>query len=95
MKELHELVMSFRSEASEWWKTPSPQDCLRYAFTEAGEAMDAHLRNTRPGDARNNERFVPNLESRIKSRLGRIYHKHIENHADDDQKARILAILGQ
>jgi hypothetical protein len=31
-------------------------DSLRYAFTEAGEAMDAWLREQRPNDARNNER---------------------------------------
>jgi NTP pyrophosphatase (non-canonical NTP hydrolase) len=56
ISEIHDLVWSFRRENSDWWLTPSPDDCLRYAFTEAGELMDAWLRSKRPDDARNNDR---------------------------------------
>jgi hypothetical protein len=56
---MHELIWSFRREmeaAGGAWRTPPPQDSLRYAFTEAGEAMDAWLRAQRPGDGRNTAR---------------------------------------
>jgi hypothetical protein len=55
-QQLHRAVWTVRAEIGHVWKTPPPLDCLRYAFTEAGEAMDAWLRPPRPGDARNNER---------------------------------------
>ena len=54
IKQIHTAVWDFRRKYSEWWATPEPDDCLRYAFTEAGELMDAYLRSQRPGDARNN-----------------------------------------
>lgn len=53
---LHRMVWTFRNAVNEWWATPSPVECLLYAYTEAGEAIDAWLREQRPGDARNNER---------------------------------------
>jgi NTP pyrophosphatase (non-canonical NTP hydrolase) len=61
IKQIHTAVWDFRRKYSEWWATPEPDDCLRYAFTEAGELMDAWLRSQRPDDARNNakERSIP------------------------------------
>lgn len=37
---------------------PSVDDCIDYAICEAAEALDALLRQRRPGDLRNNERNV-------------------------------------
>jgi NTP pyrophosphatase (non-canonical NTP hydrolase) len=56
VKQVHEMVWAFREFMEPYWPTPGPADSLRYAFTEAGEAMDAWLRQQRPNDARNNER---------------------------------------
>jgi hypothetical protein len=39
-----ETVHSFRLHMEPYWKTPTPYDCLRYAFTEIGRAVDAQLR---------------------------------------------------
>jgi len=59
---LHRAVWELRAEIGHVWLTPSPLDCLRYAFTEAGEAMDAWLRQQRPDDARNNARDADVLD---------------------------------
>lgn len=56
LEKVHKMVWRFRAVMSPHWATPEPIDCLRYAFCEAGEAMDAWLRQQRPGDSRNNER---------------------------------------
>ena len=56
LQECHALVWSFRKEIEPFWATPDPLNSLRYAFTEAAEAMDAWLRQNRPNDSRNNER---------------------------------------
>ena len=60
--QLHTHVWRVRAEIGDTWLTPSPLDCLRYAVTEAGEAMDAWLRDQRPDDARNNERRLDVLD---------------------------------
>jgi hypothetical protein len=60
--QLHTHVWRVRAEIGHTWLTPEPLDCLRYAVTEAGEAMDAHLRALRPDDARNNERRLDVLD---------------------------------
>ncbi|GIV81694.1 MAG: hypothetical protein KatS3mg051_1048 [Anaerolineae bacterium] len=51
----HELVWQTRHELEEFWPTPSWQHALLFAFTEAGEAVDAYLRQF-GHYARNNER---------------------------------------
>lgn len=56
LQKLHAMVWRFRAVMDPFWATPEPVDCLRYAFCEAAEAMDAWLRQQRPGDSRNNER---------------------------------------
>jgi NTP pyrophosphatase (non-canonical NTP hydrolase) len=60
ISDMHAMVWDLRSRISDKWATPERQDCLRYAFTEAGEAMDAYLRETRAGDSRNTFR-QPNV----------------------------------
>ena len=40
-----ETVWAFRRAATAWWPTPPTGDALRFAFTEAGEALDARLRD--------------------------------------------------
>jgi hypothetical protein len=35
-----------------YWKTPTPYDCLRYAFIEIGQAVDAQLRLSRLDETR-------------------------------------------
>ena len=56
LQKCHKLVWDFRKEIEPFWATPDPLNSLRYAFTEAAEAMDAWLRQNRPDDSRNNER---------------------------------------
>lgn len=62
LQDLHKLVWDFRGMASEFWPTPEPDDALRYAFTEAGEAIDADLRAKRPSDKRNNDKNHDRLD---------------------------------
>lgn len=57
LKRIHNDIWSFRSEMSSYWPAPSSIDSLRFAFTEAGEVMDAFLR-TNPDYVRNNYRNV-------------------------------------
>lgn len=54
----HLTLWVFRDMHAQYWPTPNPRDSMRYAFCEAGEALDARLRAGRPGDARNTERDV-------------------------------------
>ena len=56
LQKLHTMVWRFRGVMEPFWATPEPVDCLRYAFCEAAEAMDAWLRQQRPNDSRNNQR---------------------------------------
>ena len=57
LQPLHELVWSYRNdpELAAVWPTPPPDVALAFAFTEAGEAVDAWLR-TDPRWARNNHK---------------------------------------
>lgn len=50
-----EAVWSLRRSAATWWPTPPTGDALRFAFCEAGEALDALLREN-PAYARNHAR---------------------------------------
>lgn len=45
-------VHKFYTEAGEAFPLPDPKSCLMYAVTEVGEAVDALLREERPGDKR-------------------------------------------
>ena len=62
LQDLHKLVWDFRAVAGEYWPTPEPKDALEYAFTEAGEAIDAGLRERRLGDKRNREKETDRLD---------------------------------
>lgn len=53
MLELRDLIWSYRQRLADRWPTPPPVDALRFAFTEAAEAMDAWLR-LQPAYNRNN-----------------------------------------
>ncbi|HMN10971.1 MAG TPA: hypothetical protein PKD55_01450 [Bellilinea sp.] len=57
LKKCHTLVWRFREKYSLYWATPDPLTALRFAFTEAGKAMDAYIRSTTGRTySRNNER---------------------------------------
>jgi hypothetical protein len=58
LTELHERNKRWRAwmDANTPFKTPDTLDCLRYALTEAAEAMDVWLREKNQTHARNNER---------------------------------------
>ena len=58
LQALHKVVWEFRAGMNGRWPTPTPVDSLRYAFCEAAESLDAFLRESRPGDKRNNAREV-------------------------------------
>ncbi|MBE2198106.1 MAG: hypothetical protein IAE79_05810 [Anaerolinea sp.] len=62
LEDLHKLVWRFRQLAQPDYPTPNPVDSLYYAFTEAGEAIDAMLRKKRPNDKRNNRRNLDPLD---------------------------------
>lgn len=51
----HGVTWHYRRKLAPFWPTPGRIDSLRFAFTEAGEALDAYLR-TIPQYARNNAR---------------------------------------
>lgn len=55
IKRTHAIVWQYRTRLQAKWPTPGRIDALRFAFTEAGEAMDAYLRQI-PMYARNNNR---------------------------------------
>jgi len=52
IKNLHAIVWNLRRELWDTWLTPSPLDALRFAATEAAEAIDAQMRKD-PRWARN------------------------------------------
>lgn len=58
LTELHARNRRWRvwMDANTPFKTPDTLDCLRYALTEAAEAMDVWLREKNQTHARNNER---------------------------------------
>jgi len=62
LQNLHKFVWDFRAVVAEFWPTPGVVDALRYAFTEAGEAVDARLRDKRPGDKRNRDKDADYLD---------------------------------
>jgi len=67
LRKLHYIVWDLREEIHATWPTPESGTCLRYAFTEAGEAMDAWLRVERPGDVRNH--LVVVTSGRVRAEL--------------------------
>lgn len=67
LQKLHSMVWDLRREIDATWPAPEPETCFRYAFTEAGEAMDAWLRIERPGDVRNH--LVVMTSGRVRAEL--------------------------
>ncbi len=57
LRQAHAELWAFRDEMGEAWPTPDTLDALRFAVTEAGEALDAWMRANRPQYARNRERL--------------------------------------
>lgn len=57
IRDSHAIVWRYRDELQEVWPTPDATDALRFAFTEAAEAMDANLR-LNSGYARNNDKTL-------------------------------------
>lgn len=55
LQDCHAMVWALRRELGNRWPTPSTQDSLRFAVTEAAEALDALLRRN-PIYARNSDR---------------------------------------
>lgn len=55
LRAAHRIVWQYRAELEHVWPTPTPRNALRFAFTEAAEAMDAELR-LEGGYARNNDK---------------------------------------
>lgn len=45
LKECHRIVWAYRQQLEDVWPTPTTEDALLFAFTELGEAIDAHLRS--------------------------------------------------
>lgn len=61
LKRCHEIVWTYRRELEHVWPTPSTEDALLFAFTELGEAIDAHLRS-KPEYARNRDKDMDVLD---------------------------------
>lgn len=57
MQALHAELWAFRDEMHDVWPTPGTIDSLRFAATEAAEALDAWLR-IKGGYARNNDKAL-------------------------------------
>lgn len=57
----HSIVWDMRRTLAHVWPTPNTQDSIRFAATEAGEALDAYLR-TRPEFSRNRVRDHDELD---------------------------------
>lgn len=51
-----EMLLHFRSLVDLWWLTPTTDHAFAFAFQEAAEAIDAHMRATGPAYARNSQR---------------------------------------
>lgn len=60
--QIYTRVWAFRQEFEDYWCFPGPINCLRYAFCELGEAIDARLRAERPEDKRNTVRGVREVD---------------------------------
>ena len=56
MKELVEIVRASRHNTNGVFPLPDSDSCIDYAITEAGEYLDAVLRERRNGDKRNNDK---------------------------------------
>lgn len=61
LQECHRLVWQYRAELEPYWPTPTTDDALLFAFTELGEAVDAHLRS-KPEYARNRDKDLDVLD---------------------------------
>lgn len=61
LKLCHEIVWRYRDELKDVWKIPTTEDALLFAFTELGEAIDAHLRS-KPEYARNRDKDLSVLD---------------------------------
>ncbi len=61
LKECHRIVWDARKELEPYWPTPTTEDALLFAFTELGEAVDAHLRS-KPEYARNRDKDLSVLD---------------------------------
>lgn len=61
LRECHAIVWRYRAELEHVWPTPNTEDALLFAFTELGEAIDAHLR-TRDTYARNRDKSLDVLD---------------------------------
>lgn len=61
LKECHAIVWRYRAELEPYWPTPTTEDALLFAFTELGEAVDAHLRS-KPEYARNRDKDLSVLD---------------------------------
>ncbi len=55
LRECHAIVWQWRAKLADVWPTPNRLDALRFAVTEAAEAMDAWLR-LNGGYARNHDK---------------------------------------
>jgi hypothetical protein len=55
LKACHALVWTRRQKLGRWWPTPDPLNSLRFAVTEASEALDAWLR-LKGGYVRNHDK---------------------------------------
>lgn len=61
LRECHRIVWQYRAELESVWPTPTTEDALLFAFTELGEAVDAHLRS-KPEYARNRDKDLDVLD---------------------------------
>lgn len=61
LRECHAIVWRYRAELEHVWPTPTTEDALLFAFTELGEAVDAHLRS-KPEYARNRDKELSVLD---------------------------------
>jgi len=57
LQQCHTDLWAFREHMGDSWPTPDTLDALRFAVTEAGEALDAWMRANRPQYARNRDRL--------------------------------------
>jgi hypothetical protein len=55
LKRAHTLLWDFRVQVQDKWPTPTKDDCLWFAITEYGEAVDAMMRANK-GYGRNREK---------------------------------------
>lgn len=60
MQKLYDMVWQFRQDTAAVFPVPDRADSLRFAFTEAGEALDAYLRQN--GDYKRNRDKAHSVE---------------------------------